>query len=186
MDCPVCGEGFREPPARCFRCETDLSLWWALDESLRVLCRVAPAMPLSAVHDAAGVEPSPRRRRTRRRRVWVAPLLLVSGLGGALWLHLETSRPPADVPSGLTPSKSAPVPVTPSKSVPPAAPAPRRTVRYVVQPGDSLWRIAAALKGDARRWPELLAGSARVDPARLRPGQELRFVLDPPAAATPD
>jgi hypothetical protein len=48
----------------------------------------------------------------------------------------------------------------------------------VVQPGDSLWRIAASLKGDGRRWPELLAGDEGFDPARLRPGQELRLRLD--------
>jgi nucleoid-associated protein YgaU len=59
-------------------------------------------------------------------------------------------------------------------------------VRYVVQPGDSLWRIAAALKGDARRWPELLAESEGVDAARLRPGQELQLTLDSATAGKPD
>jgi nucleoid-associated protein YgaU len=49
-------------------------------------------------------------------------------------------------------------------------------VRYVVQRGDSLWRIAAALKGDARRWPDLVAAAGSKTPTTtLRPGQELRI-----------
>ena len=157
--CPVCGEGFAEAPMRCFRCETDLTLWWPLDESLRRLGEEEVA------------EPARPRRRSRKRRGWVMPLVLTGGLAGALWLHLESTRPAAETPRP-PPPRAAPVPAPPPK---PEA----RTVRYVVQPGDSLWRIAAALKGDARRWPELLASSDGVDPARLRPGQELRLVLDP-------
>ncbi len=98
------------------------------------------------------------------------PLVLAAGLAGALWLHLESTRPVADPPRP-PPLKVAAAPAPTPKPAP-------LTVRYVVQPGDSLWRIAAALKGDARRWPELLARGDGVDPARLRPGQELRLVLE--------
>ena len=207
VECPVCGEGFREAPARCFRCETDLSHWWPLDESLRGLGSVvAPApvvvpprvvLPAAAVQEVADVAVevgpgvvAPETGTRAQRRAWLMPVVLMAGLGGALLLHLESSRPPVVAPPIVTPLKARPEPVAPppaSLTEAPAAPKvrPTRTVRYVVQPGDSLWRIAAALKGDARRWPELLAGGSGVDPARLRPGQELRLVVDADTA-TPD
>ena len=101
-------------------------------------------------------------------------MVLIAGSEERCGCASKAGGQPAKVNSGATPSEAAPVPSSPAES----AGSPRQraaaSVRYVVQPGDSLWRIAAALKGDARRWPELLAGSAGVDPARLRPGQELR------------
>jgi hypothetical protein len=42
-------------------------------------------------------------------------------------------------------------------------------VRYTVQPGDSPWRIAAALTGQGRRWRELWPGET----PRLVPGMVL-------------
>jgi nucleoid-associated protein YgaU len=195
VECPVCGEGFREAPARCFRCETDLSHWWPLDESLRVLGAVvaaaAVAPPAVVVPEVADVAVAPEAGpATSGRRAWALPVVLLAGLGGALLLHLESSRPPVEAPRSVTPLKAEPEPVAPppvsSANASPAPRVPPRTVRYVVQPGDSLWRIAAALKGDARRWPELLAGGTGVDPARLRPGQELRLVVDGNAVTRDD
>jgi nucleoid-associated protein YgaU len=179
-ECPVCGEGFREAPARCFRCETDLSLWWPLDESLRIMGRAPVAAP---VVDEAAVRERARvlKRWKKRAKGWLMPILLLGGLVGVAWLSLESTRPRSDGPrSGL--ASPVPVPVQSPKPAPAATPMSLpRTVRYVVQPGDSLWRIAAALKGDARRWPELLGENGGVDPARLQPGQELRLVLEPAA-----
>lgn len=205
VECPVCGETFREVPARCFRCETDLSHWWPLDESLRVLGGAAMAAPVAVAPAAAAVAEvaevavapavvaSETGTAAKGRRAWVLPVVLIAGLGGALRLHLESSRPTVEGPASGGPPKPRPTPGAESRapsavaSLAPRAASPR-TLRYVVQPGDSLWRIAAALKGDARRWPELLEGRG-VDPARLRPGQELWLVLDgddPASAATPD
>ncbi len=167
--CPVCGETFREAPARCFRCESDLELWWPLDESLRALEGESFPIPVAVASGAAGA-----RRWLERNLGWLVPAALLAGLAGALWLSLESTRRPAQEPTGASLPKA--LPVVAAKPV--VAPEARRTIRYVVQPGDSLWRIAAALKGDARRWPELLANTDAVDPARLRPGQELRLVLD--------
>jgi hypothetical protein len=170
--CPVCGEAFREAPARCFRCESDLELWWPLDASLR-------ALEGETLEVAAAPRSGPVSRQLRRwagrNAGWLVPAFLMTGLAGALWLSLESTRQP------VAPMPLAVPTVRPSvrpASAPAPAPVPARTIRYVVQPGDSLWRIAAALKGDARRWPELLAKAGDVDPARLRPGQELLLIVE--------
>jgi LysM repeat protein len=175
VECPVCGEGFKEAPARCFRCETDLSLWWPLDESLLVLSRAAPPVASSGPDDAAA------RERAGARWGWI---ILLGGLAGALWLHLESTRPPSHEAHGKPPAQARALPVAPPSVL--AVPPSPRTVRYVVQPGDSLWRIAAALKGDPRRWPELIGERDGLDPARLQPGQELVLVLDGTPARKPD
>jgi nucleoid-associated protein YgaU len=56
---------------------------------------------------------------------------------------------------------------------------------HVVQPGETLWQIAANLSGDARRWPELYRANRDQikDPSRLYPGQRLAipdFASPPP------
>ena len=57
--------------------------------------------------------------------------------------------------------------------------------RHVVQPGESLSRIAEAELGDAGLWPLLYrANRDRIkDPARIYPGQELS--IPEPGAAPP-
>jgi LysM domain len=185
IECPVCGEGFREKPSRCFRCESDLELWWPLHESLQALDGLA--VPVS-VPATSGRTASRWLLWPSRNAGWLMPVVLLAGLAGAAWLSLESTRPVAEGSRSDAPTKPRPRPVAPEPDVAPvppsailavASPAPLpRTIRYVVQPGDSLWRIAAALKGDARRWPELVASGQPVDPARLQPGQELRIVVE--------
>ena len=172
--CPVCGEAFAAPPPRCFRCETDLSLWWRLDESLLALSRSAKSVAPPEAQEPAPAEPL----RPGRGRVWLLPVILMSGLLGAFLLHLESTRPRVGEPVTDGRSHSPPPPASAGSAQSSPVASPRPTLRYVVQPGDSLWRIAASLKGDGRRWPELLAEGDGVDPARLRPGQELRLRLD--------
>jgi nucleoid-associated protein YgaU len=48
---------------------------------------------------------------------------------------------------------------------------------YVVQPGDSLSKIAKEVYGDANRWREILeANQDQIkDPSMIRPGWELRI-----------
>jgi nucleoid-associated protein YgaU len=48
---------------------------------------------------------------------------------------------------------------------------------YVVQPGDSLSKIAKAVYGDANRWKEIFEANKEqlTDPNLIRPGQELRI-----------
>jgi hypothetical protein len=171
IECPVCGEGFLDKPSRCFRCESDLELWWPLDQSLRALDGVELPASVAATSGRA----ASRGRFWRRNAGWVVPVVLLAGLAGAAWLSLESTRRPADTltQAALPKGRGG---VAPSLAAPPASGA--RHIRYVVQPGDSLWRIAAALTGDARRWPELIRESGGLDPARLRPGQELRLVVE--------
>jgi len=64
---------------------------------------------------------------------------------------------------------------------------------YVVQPGDSLSRIAKEVYGDGSRWPEIFeANKDKIsDPGRIYPGQELRIpygpddVTEPPVEEAP-
>ena len=46
---------------------------------------------------------------------------------------------------------------------------------HVVKPGESLWRIAAAVTGDSRDWPALYRANRDQikDPALVYPGQRL-------------
>ncbi len=66
-----------------------------------------------------------------------------------------------------------------------AAPAAADRV-HVVQPGESLWKIAAVLTGDPTLWPLLYRANRDqiVDPSRLYPGQKLSIPdLEPDAPA---
>jgi nucleoid-associated protein YgaU len=68
---------------------------------------------------------------------------------------------------------------------------------HVVQPGDTLWRIAAELAGNPHRWPLLYRANRDQikDPSLLHPGQRLTIpdfereaaahVAAPPALTTP-
>jgi hypothetical protein len=142
--CPVCAEPLPDRPDRCFRCETPLLPWWGFEDALR---QVAEARTPAA---AAGP-----------RRTWVAgSALIVMALVVAAAV-VVTRRSPA--PVVVAPTEPA-APVAPSPERPPdTAPA---TFSYRVQHGDSLWRIAAGLTGDGRRWralwPEHASGDGRI------------------------
>jgi nucleoid-associated protein YgaU len=77
---------------------------------------------------------------------------------------------------------AAPVALAPSETIaPPAGPAsndvdPPRRLSYRVQRGDSLWRIAASLTGDGRRWRELWPQHAE-QAGRIAPGTVLEVDL---------
>ena len=53
--------------------------------------------------------------------------------------------------------------------------APNAGSAYVVQKGDSLWRIAEKTLGDGRRWKELAALNNVRNPDLIRPGQVIRL-----------
>jgi nucleoid-associated protein YgaU len=65
-----------------------------------------------------------------------------------------------------------------------AAGAPAVDGVHVVQPGETLWQIAANLTGHASRWPEIYRANRDQikDPSRLYPGQRLAI---PDFAAAP-
>jgi nucleoid-associated protein YgaU len=59
---------------------------------------------------------------------------------------------------------------------------------HVVQPGDTLWRIAADLAGNPHLWPELYRANRDQikDPSVLHPGQRLTIPDFEGKAAGPD
>jgi hypothetical protein len=126
--CPVCETPLEEALPRCFRCETPLARWWPLEEAL------------NAAETAA----------TRRRYLRHLALVVVSLFFGYSVSALWPNTPPASLPA-----IASPPPSTLAGVRVPAPDPPPRVIRYRVQRGDSLWRIAAALTGDGRNWKEL-------------------------------
>ena len=146
--CPVCEEPLPGRPATCFRCETPLAQWWSFENALSHARVPAAAQPVSG-----------------RRHAWIAGAALVAMAFGIAAAVVSTRKP------------AAPVALAPTAAVAPAVPsdAPReaRPARfsYRVQRGDSLWRIAASLTGDGRRWRELWpqheAAAGRIAPGTV-------------------
>jgi nucleoid-associated protein YgaU len=58
-----------------------------------------------------------------------------------------------------------------------------KTRVYVVQPGDSLSKIAKKQLGDASRWREIAELNKIKDPDLIRPGQELIVAAKRPGVA---
>ena len=135
--CPVCSEPYDEPPAECFRCETRLSSWWPFEDA--------------ALRSQTQPPPGPR----------ILPLAIAALLGtmvaavalrvmtGTTHAPIATVAPPPPPSTLATAAATAPV-AEPRESAPRPA-----VFRYRVQPGDSLWRVAAALTGDGRNWKTL-------------------------------
>jgi hypothetical protein len=145
--CPVCDQALHVSAPKCFRCTTELTNWWPLEEALRT----GPA----AVDTPTRVQP-PATQRSYSHYGAVLVLGVLLGLAGAnRWFaprpdeHVpqEVFRDEAPRPSPRGEATSAPETTTP--------PTDRPLVLYTVQPGDSLWRIAAALTGDGRNWQDL-------------------------------
>ena len=162
--CPICSEPYDAAPAECFRCETPLGSWWRFEEAA---ARTAPV---------------------RQERWSIVPIVFAAALGAlaatiALWAPARVApvRRPASVSVGAAPAApTAPVAPDHSHDTRVGAP-PVPAIAYRVQPGDSLWRIAAALTGDGRNWKTLWP---TMDPARpLAVGTVLE--LDPSRAAAP-
>lgn len=140
--CPFCSESHLDRPEQCFRCESPLAAWWPFEDAVQ-RSRVA-------VSEAPGT-PAVRRGRSL---VSLAIAALVGAAAARLWtgavlvdspsVSVSTSTTATDVPrlSETAPSATA------------AAVSPAR-LSYRVQPGDSLWRVAAALTGDGRNWRTL-------------------------------
>jgi nucleoid-associated protein YgaU len=134
----------------------------------------------------------PKRRRPGEVPPWVAAAVIageitfVVGLGAGV-LREPAPAPPAPAPVAVAarPAAAAPArrPVEGPRAAPSPAAAPERVmVRYRVQRGDSLWRIARSLTGEGGRWRELWPQHARGD-GRIRPGTLLE--VDPARLARP-
>lgn len=47
------------------------------------------------------------------------------------------------------------------------------TQNYMIQPGDTLWKVAAKFYGDGHRWQDIATMNRIADPTKLRIGQML-------------
>ena len=134
---------------------------------------IVPARP-NAVVAPAIASPAPLRRVDpfTRRAAPSAPPSISRGAPPA-------SRP--NVAAAIAPS--APKSNAATSIAPPSAAAkaisPLNTV--IVQPGDSLWKLAQQTLGSGSRWRDLLAANPGVDPNRLEPGTTIAV---PAKAAT--
>ena len=134
---------------------------------------VPPTVVNPAPRVVARSRPFVRRSPFERPRVLPAP---------SVARHEFSAAPPA-----LTPAPRVPrvLPVPPVERV---VPSPGKTVPgkrtiVTVQPGDSLWKFAAALLGDGRRWQELLPLNPGLrDPRLLEVGS---LVVVPASVAPP-
>ena len=194
--CPVCGEPLPDRPARCFRCESPLARWWEFVDA----AGGAPATT-SAPHVVAAAVDAPPLDRPFHRGPYVVFSALVAGLLMGWWAARpafapsEPAAPRAAVATPVTVSPATETRVAPDPAVvstvePPAASrsssaarsfsaarpsstsASRSRVRYRVQPGDSPWRVSAALLGSGHRWRELWPEASTSAPV-LRAGAVL-------------
>ncbi len=67
--------------------------------------------------------------------------------------------------------------VAPEEPVPPVPPENPYQQKYVVQKGDTLWKIADEYYGDGRLYTKIFEANRDVlkDPDKIKPGQELRI-----------
>jgi hypothetical protein len=171
--CPVCSEPLEGRPQRCFRCETRLSAWWGFEEALgQAAGGVTTLAPAPARH--TGVPPLIAAGVVAAEVLFFAWVVLRDPGQGA---PRPTARPrgaprTASAPASRPP---APPPARPAGEAGSSDPGPA-PIRYRVQPGDSLSRIAASLTGDARRWRELWPERASGD-TRIRAGTVLEVDL---------
>ena len=118
-------------------------------------------------------------RAARQRRPWAEAALVVAALLGGCTV-MSTREAPVAERSATVPAQkpaTAPAEAALAKPAAPRVPAPDGT--YTVQPGDTLFSIAAAFGRDVKdiaRWNSI------DDPSRIRVGQTLRVV--PPSGET--
>ncbi|WP_436776784.1 BTAD domain-containing putative transcriptional regulator [Yinghuangia sp. YIM S09857] len=148
----------------------------------------------------------------RAPAAWLAGLLIIALVAMTRAAHTTVAvadrQPvpvrPAAVAAAVAPVEPPPAPTprpTPMADVraggtthAAAEPAPGGYTSYTVQPGDTLWDIAAAELGDPIRWPQIYTlsrnlaqpdGARLTDPDKIHPGWVLRLPADIPPAAQP-
>jgi len=75
-------------------------------------------------------------------------------------------KAPAPSPVNSTAAVAKPAQLATRPAPPPAQPR-----KYTVRRQDTLWSIAVRHLGDGKRWKEIQAANAGLDPAKLTPGQ---------------
>ena len=132
--CPVCEEPLERAVDKCFRCQTELNAWWPLEASIQA-------------KTFGELEKS-------KRSLWIP--VVAAFLGGiavylalAMWL---SGAGPGSAEEAASVSLEAPADFggggeSRRNEIPKDTDKPRvETIYYRVQKGDSMWRIAAALK----------------------------------------
>lgn len=152
--CPVCDEALEKQAERCFRCGNILADWWPLENTIQELKDVDERDTTAFVIPGA---------KTQVSWPWVAAIfalgILIGQVGPLATLLWEgKGKPPQrSIETGARP------PVAPAGA---QAPTVLRNpiIRYRVQKGDSLWRIAASVTGEGGNWeniwPELKGATA--------------------------
>jgi hypothetical protein len=164
--CPVCDGNVEHGRSRCGRCESDLDMWWPLEEAIRrvgePLVSVAQDRPVSL----------PRLAR-HGRMVVVAILCAAAGASAAYW---ATTREPAGagVEARVDAARQKPLSGTegPPTHVLTRVTPTRFDVVYYVQRGDTWWALGRRFTGHGRNWPALEEATNHVP---LRSGSILRF-----------
>lgn len=148
----------------------------------------------------------------RAPAAWLAGLLIVALVAMMRATHTTTTTAAAERPHAPLGRPAAavaalnPTPVLPALAPPAEVREPRDAPRapawatsgtytsYTVQPGDTLWDIAAAELGDPIRWPQIYAlsrnlaqpdGGRLTDPDLIYPGWILHLPADAPPAPPP-
>jgi nucleoid-associated protein YgaU len=143
---------------------------------------VPPTVVNPAPRVVAPLRPFVKRSPFERPRVLPAPSVAP---------HAFSPAAPALAPA---PHELAPIPrveprvllATPSARVAPSKPISGKLVIVTVQPGDSLWKFAAARLGDGRRWQELLSLNPGLrDPNLLEVGSQIVVPASLAASRTP-
>lgn len=85
-----------------------------------------------------------------------------------------TSADPFVVPTNNAPAPTAPTPVVaPVPLETPGATSGAAGGTYVVQKGETLWKIATKVYGDGQRWKDIAAANPGLNPNAIQAGQTI-------------
>jgi hypothetical protein len=162
--CPVCDGHVERGRPRCVRCESDLEMWWPLEEAIRRVDE--PAAP--------GVEHRPAPVPGLARYVPIVVVAIVCAATGGSVTYLATTPALGGASLKVQVLTAPQQPLAIDDAPPTTAPVTRSAddLVYYVQRGDTWWRLAARFTGHGRNWRALEAASNHVP---LRSGGVLRL-----------
>jgi nucleoid-associated protein YgaU len=160
--CPTCDADVDRGSPRCAKCESDLEMWWPLEEAIRKIDEPPPpaAEPLQ-----------PPGRRPVRSTIPVAIVATLCGVAigsAAYWAMTRRSEGQGIVSQAG--AMSGPSNALGNSGTPTDAPVPTprqsdEVIVYYVQRGDTWWRLAKSFTGRGTNWPAVEA-AANHEPLR--------------------